>query len=304
MNKNREKNIGLYNLVKILMGIALVTSSFDLILTLKLKDNTIRLSQVCIVAAAVGFAVIAFKNKEMKLPIGWKELLCLLAINGMFCFNSDTIARNIGYEIWFVINVLLVIIAVNMFDTDKLKKNLVKLWALSSVGISLFAIVQFLVGLLGISLLTEQWTRPFLPRLNGFCREPSYLACYLLPFWVFFAYVYENKEETLFKSKLNLVCYIIISIAIIFSTSRMGLLMVGAWLCFRLLVVLFNKKNSHIKNLIVLCAVVALSFLCIVKITSWSNPLYEMNSAASGENIGGVEGENIGGAEGEIIGGA
>jgi hypothetical protein len=76
-------------------------------------------------------------------------------------------------------------------------------------------------GLPGI-LVTQWWILGVLPRVNGFSYEPSYFACYLLIGFVLVGSL-RRAQSTLLSSRSLLFIYWLTAIAIVLSSSRIGI---------------------------------------------------------------------------------
>lgn len=235
--------------------------------------------------------ILILKRRNIVFPIGGDLLLGLIILNGVFCFNAPDFIKAIGYELWFIMLAGGVFLACNIFDKNKEKDTLSKLFVLQFVIMSIVGFVQFLVGLFGISFFTGQWTKSFLPRLNGFNYEPSYYASYLLIGWIFLAYLFEKNDRSLLNRRTITVSLIIISGAIVFSTSRMGWLMIALWCLFRLGYTIIKDKKA-IKNVLVILSILSIFLMAVIGITNLEKPLVEYFSLSEdSQEIGSEKGE-------------
>lgn len=224
-------------------------------------------------AELLGFIYIT-KKKLLSIPTGGMIMLALLLLNGLFCFHSPDLKNSIGYELWFIMLVGAVFLACNIFNDEKEKKELSRVFLLQSVFMAFVGYIQFIVGLFGYSFFTMQWTKLFLPRLNGFNYEPSYYASFLIIAWVFFAYSFEKKDATIFSEKSTFFFLIMVSGAIVFSTSRMGWLMLALWCGFRLVYCMVKDRGNTKRIFIIIIILLAFVFI-IVNIMNLENPLVE-----------------------------
>jgi O-antigen ligase len=141
--------------------------------------------------------------------------------------------RSVGYVLWAITDVLTIVTFVHYFDTESRMHTLIRWYCIGFIGLSWFGLIQLLLGLRGIDLLVQEWWIPGrLPRVSGLSYEPSYYATYLIPGWVFSAFLVETKAA-LPKPRLVWTCLISTTLALVFSTSRMGWLMMILWILFR-----------------------------------------------------------------------
>lgn len=141
--------------------------------------------------------------------------------------------RSVAYVLWAITDALTIVTFVHYFDSETRVETLVRWYALGFIGLSCFGLLQFALGLRGISLLVQEWWIPGrIPRVSGLSYEPSYYATYLIPGWVFSAYLVETKATSP-SPRLIRTCFISTTLALLLSTSRMGWLMMFLWALFR-----------------------------------------------------------------------
>ena len=141
--------------------------------------------------------------------------------------------RSVGYVMWAITDALTIVTFVHYFDTEARMHSLLRWYCIGFIALSWFGLLQLLLGLRGIDLLVQEWWIPGrLPRISGLSYEPSYYATYLIPGWVFSAYLIETKVASPGRA-LIWTCFISTTLALTFSTSRMGWLMMILWIVFR-----------------------------------------------------------------------
>jgi hypothetical protein len=123
--------------------------------------------------------------------------------------------------------------------------------------VSLFGLLQFLLGLKGIDLLISQWwIVGILPRINGFSYEPSFFSTYLVIGWgiCFYLYLTKNKHSLYKNLKIPRVLGII-SLSIILSSSRIGIGVIGGCYIVSLLYEIFFKLaiRKTVCNILIIC---------------------------------------------------
>jgi hypothetical protein len=128
-----------------------------------------------------------------------------------------------------------------------------KIYIYSFYYVSIFGVIQFILGLSGYDLLVSQWwIKGIFPRINGFSYEPSYFTTYLIIGWGICFYLNFTKEKHDLNKLVNFKRVLwVISITIIMSTSRMGIALVC--LCFILTFfykLLFRFSQKRIMSLL------------------------------------------------------
>ncbi|MDO8068776.1 MULTISPECIES: hypothetical protein [unclassified Janthinobacterium] len=208
---------------------AAFTSSFDIFLIINLGLN-FRISQIfllfpiCIVMASM-------LEKKFTVPLGLKWLCLWAVFILLFIPNGSFPERSIGYFAWLIINIATIFACVQIFSSKEKVRLLMRWYIYSFVAIALYGVLQFISPLIGLGsfLLVQQWWIPgVLARINGFSYEPSFYATYLLMGWVVCAYFMEVKN-TLFSRRVLKFCFLTITLSIVLSSSRMGLLMIILW---------------------------------------------------------------------------
>lgn len=192
---------------------------------------TFRLAQICIISAAI--FLIAIRDFRIRAfpGIAWIYAFCVwIAVT---LPASLYLERSVAYVVWAVADAMIVLIFVQCFREKAEVLNLFR-WALISyIILSLFGLLQFLLYWHGIDLFVrEWWLKGRIARINGLSYEPSYYATYLIPGWVSSAYLVERRAE--FPSqRLQWLCFVTTTFALILCSSRMGYLMMALWSLFR-----------------------------------------------------------------------
>jgi len=264
-----RKNRGLGFVYAFLVA-ALFTSSFDIFLVLNLGFN-FRITQILLLIP-IGLAVANIVQKKRAIwPLGFGWLLLWTMIIITFVPNTYFLARSIGYALWLLFNVFAIFAFVQFISTPSKAVGLVRWYVYSFVFVAVFGLIQFVSPLAGLGnnlLITQWWFYGILPRVNGFSYEPSYFATYLLMGWVVCAYLLQSKSTLFTRTHLQFY-FLTISLALVLSTSRMGILMMLIWyiqyplqLLVRLGLGHFNKRFFRI-TIIVLGVMLFLILLVI-----------------------------------------
>jgi len=257
-------------LLLILLFSIFITSSFDIILNFELYGFTFRVNQLLCIFLFIYYLYTVIKYKKINWILGWKPLLIWCGILLTFTFNTVLPSVNIGYHLWLIFNVFLIFAVVGVVNDKKFANTVFKLYVTSFAIIAIVGIVQFVLGCLGVELssIRQWWIPGYLPRVNGFCYEPSYYATYMLIGWVMTRVLVMNKEE---KNRKLLFGFLFFdTLAILISSSRIGI----AFMLFfeginwiKNLVVSIKKKNKNIVRLLIIdVVVVVVLFLVYVTI--------------------------------------
>ena len=199
-----------------------LTSSFDICLTAEVAGFTFRFSQLLCAVLLIYYFYKIIKNKKIEKPLGGKQLICWTILVLLFTFNTIYPFINVGYHLWLIFNVAIVICITQIVDKENIEIVL-KLYLLSYLIMAIIGILQCITGVLNINnpFIVQWWIKGVLPRVNGFSFEPSYYATYMLIGWTIARILIRSKEFN--KRKDILISLVLITIAIILSSSRMSI---------------------------------------------------------------------------------
>ncbi|MGS0467614.1 O-antigen ligase family protein [Cobetia marina] len=187
------------------------------------------------------------KFKEETLLVFFKMdflVLAWLCLALIFCFYNSGV-KNYAYTMSAVVFVLFVLDSkLSIIQTHKLL--IFDAFVIAGILVSLFGILQFLVSIInfGDFLYVQQWWyKGVIARVNGLMYEPSYYALVVFPYIVMSFFLLDNN--TLAKKQRIairfLYCFSII--AIILSSSRVGVIA-----CALTLIVISFFKFIFFKN--------------------------------------------------------
>lgn len=256
---SKKENIGI-----LLAKIIILTASFDIVAVINIRGVTIRLAQFVIL---IGSCYL-FTKRRIKLPTGYKWLLLWLILQVVSIWNVQNRMFVVGYFFWLVLNVMLVIMLQNFFNTGYRVDVLIRFFVKSFVVMSLLGLFQWICAIMGINFFLTQETlnRSNLPRLNGFTYEPSYYSTYLLPGWIITVYLLEKGSKLFTKAELQIYA-VVISLALLLSTSRMGWLFMGLWIFYRAMLYMKSFLRGKItRSRLILMGTVAVVALWAVSI--------------------------------------
>lgn len=204
----------------VIICLIFLTSSFDIFLNLRFGGFSFRFSYILM-------GLLLFVNISRFLAIkinGLSYLAIWTFILFLFLPNTTLLSRNIGYLIWHLVHIIFIVIFSNVIRSKESLTRIFKWYILSFVVIAYLGLFQFLLGVLGVDFFVEQWwITGVLPRVNGFTYEPSYYATYLIIGWMI-CFVLLVSEHRPFSKKLTWYYLSLISLSIILSSSRMGII--------------------------------------------------------------------------------
>ncbi len=238
----------LIQMVHFLFYCGVFTISFDL-LSVAIGGFTFRLSQIFLsIPMGIGAVVFIIVKKE-RLPLGFVSLFFWTVFLLLFINNTTYLTRNIGYFVWHIFNVFLILSTFALFDTREKFLKLYRYYVYSFVCLSAFSYIQFAAGVLGINLFIQQWFKEGFPRVNGFSYEPSYFSTYLFIGWVMVYYLSHFQISLIPQKHLKIMFYVI-SGAMVLTTSRIGWMLMAGVVAFKLtksVIGIFTKGRINIK---------------------------------------------------------
>ena len=226
------------SVIHALAVLGLFTATGDIFFVLNVGGLTVRYTQLMLLVAVALF-LLTRTSAVIRLPPGIPYLLVIFGLNLAFIPNAPFLSRNIAYEITFFFNIMLILFYTNYYGISPERlHSLLRWYVWSFIFVACFGLLQFAVGLFGISLLTSQWfIANRFPRINGFSYEPSFFALYLMCGWVALA-VLADSSSKIISRRLVVWSLILLSVTIVLSTSRSAIAMMygvlilfsGTWL--------------------------------------------------------------------------
>ncbi|MFZ0595091.1 MAG: O-antigen ligase family protein [Bryobacteraceae bacterium] len=218
----------MHRLALVAAVLAILTSSFDILLVVQAGGNYRFCQVVTLVLIALAILRVA---RGVKMQVLGAVPLCLwLLVQALFIPVSGFWPKSLGYCFWLLLNVALVFSFVYLFsDNRRTLITLLRWYAWSFAVVAGFGIIQFCLPLLGwgAPLITQWWIPDVLPRVNGLSYEPSYFATYLLIGFVFVGSL-RRANSKLLPCKTLLGIYWLTLIGIVLSSSRMGIVFLFA----------------------------------------------------------------------------
>ena len=231
--------ITILSLLEFCVYLALLTSSFDIFLAFQL-GGTIRFAYIIIMFPTVYAIYYCLKTRKVYFGYYVRYLFIWSAFLLVFLVNTNYLSRTIGYQFWLLLNIAIILMFMNVpFNMNKL----MKVYIISFFFVAVFGIMQFgLAPFLNFDTpLVQQWWIPgILPRINGFSYEPSYFATYLIIGWTLTYCMRIFQEYSLLNKKIVNILFVIETITIILSSSRMGIALMVIIMLFPKIIKLFS----------------------------------------------------------------
>lgn len=229
----------------LLSFVIIFTASFDDVLTWEINGATFRIGFVLIAIAGVILLIDVLRGKRLLLPVGMLPLTILVLINLLFAFLNKPLFETLGYAAWFILCALLVVVMMQAFENENDKRNMLRVYLVTNAAMCLVGVVQILAVFFGTNFYQDQFFYLF-PRVDAFSAEPSYFANFLIPGFVLNWFLIEKTDKNIFGNKMLWVLFTLQAFGLVFSTSRMGLVMGAIWIIFRFGVCLIRDRRALI----------------------------------------------------------
>jgi hypothetical protein len=210
-------------------AIVFFTSSFDIFLSVDVGPN-LRMAQLFSLVLIAAALITRRMGLEMEMPLGAAWLLVWCCVQIVFVPVAEFWQKSLAYCVWLSVDIALLFAMVNLFARDLIRvRMLLKLYLASFVFVACFGIVQFVLPIVGgPALLVEQWWLPGrVPRVNGFSFEPSYYATYLIMGLACLGSL-RRSRITEFRARRWTAAYLLLIVAMILCSSRLGIAFVVA----------------------------------------------------------------------------
>jgi hypothetical protein len=248
------------------------TVSFDFFLNFIIAGYNFRVSMLFLVIPFLAYIVSVIVTKRVPVPLGAKALLIWALLILFFIPNSIYIRNGVLYGFWLIFYIIQVFTMLYFFDTERKIDKLIKLYIYSFLFVSVFGLYQFISPMFGLApvFVTQWWMPDQLARINAFSYEPSYFATYMIPGWILCYQMVKHKVDGIIPLKRVKWIFVIITVCLILSSSRMGWIIMIVWLLqipFKLIygIVRTKVRHSQLKQFVVLlvssAAVIAASVM-------------------------------------------
>lgn len=281
--------------------LSILTTSFDIFLSWQVA-GTIRFTQVVLLIPMLYLLVCLLLGRRLYFPPHIKWLFIWSCFLFAFLLNTVHLERTIGYWVWLMMNLFTIILVVNMFRKDVQIHRLLYFYGWSFVLVALFGLFQFFTAPfwhLATPLVTQWWVPYTLARINGFSYEPSYFATYEIIGWTMFLGLIYFKDTTLYPAKQRNFLFAILTISIILSSSRMGILMMlvlmGLVLFEKIFANCYQVLNKRKVSIPFLCNVIvfSLTLVCLLFFFVSTVDFSQYEFLLNGTGIGGTASHSV-----------
>lgn len=248
-------------IINILIWCSILTASFDIFLVIDIGRYTIRLSQISMLCVMIIYVLNIIKEGKMSCPLGYKSLMVCVLLNTIYIFRSSDLMNALGYDLWFIFDFIQIFVVVFYISKQESIESLTRKYINCFVLLSLIGILQWILQFFDLYFFVTQ--KNSMHRINGFAFEPSYYATYLLIGWVLCMYLLEKSNYSIMSKKKLQFSTLVITLALFFSTSRMGWMMMIIYICYRILIMLFESKSSVTKLLAIMIIIPSMVMVCI-----------------------------------------
>ena len=242
------------NFVLFLLFLSIFCISFDIFLTINVAGFNLRFSQILFAVLLIYVLLIVVKKNKIVVPLGFLPLIIWMVFQIIFLPNTTFIERSIGYILWMIFNLFMIFTVVNLLTSEDRLKSTMRCYIRSFFAVGLFGIIQFISPVIGIGkpLIVQWWIKDLVPRVNGFSYEPSYYATYMLIGWIVSFYLLWYKSE-LFSSRETKLIFFTCTFAMILSSSRMGILVMGMFIGWQIIKkILTGKINKWLMRVVII----------------------------------------------------
>jgi O-antigen ligase len=228
--KAKKRSIWAIDVGRLAFLVGMVTASFDIFMVINVKGFALRPYQILLPISLAYALGQAFSDKKLRAPLGILALIVWILFILSFVPNTPLLLRSAGYAVWLLLDALVIVLAVQLFDNLKWMTILLRWYLGAYLFISAVGLAQFVLGVAHLPApYVRQWVFPGIwPRINAFTFEPSYFATYLIMGWVLSAWLVERRSDILPKRLLHLTFYAS-TLALILATSRLGWAMMMLW---------------------------------------------------------------------------
>ncbi|MFA5420506.1 MAG: O-antigen ligase family protein [Patescibacteria group bacterium] len=204
------------------------------------------------------------REEKQAYPFSW-EIVIILTMAFVSVFISSSLTSALGiFKAYFLEPILLFIIIVNTFRSDRDIKKIIYTISASALIVSLFAIWQKITGQF---IFNEFWANEENRRVVSFFGYPNAVALYLGPLipLSLALFIQRTKEKasffSFFEQLFLFVCIVSSFLAIYFSKSKGGLIAVS----LSILISVFILIKKKYKILILTILIITSSFLFYAK---------------------------------------
>ncbi len=221
---------------KLFLYLSIITSPYDVFLTIEFGGFTFRFTQLMVILAAGIFLCTTVSNGILHKPYGFGLLTLYVILNTVFLVRAKYMSESIGYELWLLLNYVLVLMITDFFSKSyntilELMRVYINSFFLYAIVLMCQVVVYYTTGLrFGSCRSLGSYVR-----FSAFTFEPSFYSTYMIIGWILLCYLLEKKNTILFSAKRMKYMVAIISLSLLFSGSRIGWIFAVLYIVFRLI---------------------------------------------------------------------
>ena len=250
-----------------LMWASILTASFDIIFTVEIGGMTLRISQLFALAVFVFFAFDALRGESLRFPLSFGNLALVIVFNTVWIYRALTVKNAVAYDIWLIFDAVEILLFTHYLSRQETLASMVRKYIFCFDALAIVGWLQFILQFFGINFYVTQFHA--MHRTNGFSFEPSYYATYLLMGCVICLYLLETHNKQAMSRRMLLLSAVLNIGALLTSTSRMGWLMLAAFVAVRSIVAFYlqiKARQTNLMRLIELLVPLGLAVLVVVVI--------------------------------------
>jgi len=211
-----------------LAALALLTASFDVILTFNLVGN-LRFSQIMLIGLILCAFAKIIQERKLLWPRGGSAIALWCIFQGLLLSQTTVFLGSLIFYLVMIFTLLGVCAFLQIYGRSLMIGRLMQVYLFSFVFVAAFGAIQFVSPILHLGEpLAAQWiVFNLIPRISGFSYEPSYFATYLVLGWIMLMDLRWSKAE-ITRGRRWFWALLLISAVMFLSTSKTAwLLMIG-----------------------------------------------------------------------------
>jgi hypothetical protein len=230
-------------------AVCLFTASFDIALVFNV-GATLRLSQVLMVVVVLGGLTKLVQSGAILWPRGGMALVVWCAVQVIFLSVSLAPGVGIPFNLLLFFTIFGVFAVLQLYGRSGYVDSLMKIYLISYVLVAFFGLFQLVSPSLhlGTYFVTEWILHGKIPRINGFCYEPSYYATYMVMGWIMMLDLRASKAKITSKQRWKWLT-ITVGMAMFLSTSRTAWVIMAVEGISRGIPVAYRKFKRELRRL-------------------------------------------------------
>lgn len=108
-------------IINILIWLSIMTSSFDIVLSIRIAGMTFRFTQIVMIFVAVIYVIDVIRKGVIRKPVSVGNMIMVIIFNTIFIFNSLDVFNAVGYDFWLMLDFVYVLVMVHFFSQEKVE---------------------------------------------------------------------------------------------------------------------------------------------------------------------------------------